>query len=420
MSDIVRAQEFDNVPCPFCGLLCDDVRVAITNGAARVVANGCERSRALFAANAEDAATAQVDGKPADLAAAIGRAAEILRAARQPLLISAGTDVAGMRVLIELAERSGGIVDHANGDALFRNLRVLQNTGWISTTLTEIRNRADLLVVAGTDITGRFPRFFERCFGDFDTLFQIGERELWFLGSVPDDLPATLRDKTKSLAVDPARLAELFSALRALFTGRALKAQTVAGVPIEKLSELLKRMRSARYGVLTWAAADLAFAHADLAIQSMCELVQALNSETRFSVLPLGGSDGDLTALQVTTWQTGFPVQVTFSGGAPSQDSVRHRSWQGEADAMVFVSALDATRTPPASKIPSIVLGRAGMRAGGCSVFIPVSVPGLHHTGHLYRADNVVAIHLRKLTGSALPSAAQALQRILDAIKEPH
>jgi formylmethanofuran dehydrogenase subunit B len=93
---------------------------------------------------------------------------------------------------------------------------------------------------------------------------------------------------------------------------------------------------------------------------------------------------------------------------------------QGEVDAMVFVSALDAARTPPAGDIPSIVLGRAGMRADRCSVFIPVSVPGLHHSGHLFRADNVVAIHLRKIAGSALPSAAQALQRILDAMKEPH
>ncbi len=179
-------------------------------------------------------------------------------------------------------------------------------------------------------------------------------------------------------------------------------------------------MRAARYGVLTWAAADLAFPHADLAIQSMCEFVTALNSEGRFSVLPLGGTDGDLTALQVTTWQTGFPVQVNFSGGVPTQGSARHLSAHGEADAMVFVSALDAARTPPAAKIPSIVLGRAGMRTDGCSVFIPVSVPGLHHAGHLYRGDNVVAIHLRKLAGSALPSAAQALQRILDAMKEPN
>ena len=420
MSDAVHAREFVNVPCPFCGLLCDDLRVEVAKDAAAVIANGCARSRAMFAGNAQATASALVDGKPADLASAIGHAARILRAARQPLLISAGTDVAGMRVLIELAERSGGIVNHANGEALLRNLRVLQDTGWISTTLTEIRNRADLLVVAGTDITSRFPRFFERCFGDFDRLFETGTRELWFLGGAPDDLPAALRKRTKSLSIEPTRLAEFFNVLHALLAGRALTAKTAAGVPIEKLSALLERMRAARYGVLTWAAADRAFPHADLAIQSMCELVRALNAQSRFCVLPLGGSDGDLTAMQVTTWQTGFPIRVNFSSGAPAQDSARPLGLRGEADALLFVSALDTARTPAATGTPSIVLGRPGMRADGCSVFIPVSVPGLHHTGHLYRADNVVAIHLRKLTGSALPSAAQALQRILDAMKETH
>lgn len=415
MSDIVPAQEFDNTSCPFCGLLCDDLRVAMTKGTATVVANGCAKSRALFPANAGDAAIAMVEGKPVDLATAVGRAAQILRTARAPLMISAGTDVAGMRALLELAEQCGGSVDHANGDALFRNLPVLQNTGWISTTLTEMRNRADLLVVAGTGITGRFPRFFERCFGDFETLFDVGARELWFLGEVPGDLPARLRGRTRSLAIDPGRFAEFFAALRALFAGRVLKEDSVAGVPIGNLFELLDRMRAAHYGVLAWAAADLAFPHADLAIQSMCEFVKTLNAENRFSVLPLGGSDADLTAQQVTTWQTGFPVRVDFSSGSPAQGIAR----RDEIDAMIFVSALDAGRTPPPGDIPSVVLGRAGMLSDGFSVFIPVCVPGLNHAGHLYRADNVVAIHLRKLAASALPSAAQALRRILDAVREP-
>src|SRR5258706_14769790 len=129
MSDIVRAQEFDNVPCPFCGLLCDDVRVTMTKGAATVIANGCAKSRVLFAANANDAAIALADGKPVDLATAIGRAPQILRAARQPLLISAGTDVAGRRVLIELAERIGRSGGHTNSGALIRNLRVFEKNG---------------------------------------------------------------------------------------------------------------------------------------------------------------------------------------------------------------------------------------------------------------------------------------------------
>jgi len=369
----------------------------------------------MFAADADDSASALVDGNPADLRTAIARTVEILRASRQPLLMSAGTDVAGMRALIELAERCGGILDHVNRDAMFRNLNVLRTTGWISTTLTEIRNRADLLVVAGTDITRHLPRFFERCYADHDTLFETGGRELWFLGDMPADLPEALRRRTTSLPVDPSRLAELFSALRVLFAGRPLGGDNIAGIPVARLSGLLQRMRDARYGVLAWAAADLTFAHADLAVQSMCEFVNDLNTRSRFAVLALGGGDADQTAQQVTTWQTGFPVCIDFSGGVPAQRAIE----PGQCDALVFVSALDAGRIPQATGMPSIVLGRAGMQAGRCSVFIPVSVPGLHHSGHLYRADNVVALHMRKLSGSALPSAAQALQRVLDALKDP-
>ncbi len=400
--------------CPFCGLLCDDLRVSIANDKASVIANGCTKSRTMFAANAGAVGTALVEGNPVDLVTAIARAAQILNGARRPLLMSAGTDVAGMRVLIELAEYCSGSIDHANGDALFRNLRVMQDTGWISTTLTEVRNRADVLVIAGGEITRRFPRFFERCFGDFETLFNVDAREIWFLGNAPDDLPAALRVRTRSIAVEPTRLAELFSVLRALHAGRVLREKNFAGVPADELRTLLERMRTANYGVLAWTAADLDFPHADLAVQSMCDFVKALNTQNRFSVLPLGGSDGDLTAQHVTTWQTGFPLRVNFASGVPAESSPD----QDDADALLFVSALDAQRTPTDARLPSIVLGRAGMRAKGCSVFIPVAVPGLHHSGHLYRADNVVAIPLRKLAGSALPSAAQALQRILDKIRE--
>ena len=163
MTDMVHAQEFENVPCPFCGLLCDDLRVSTQAAEVTVRANGCTKSVRLFAARGKDAQPPAIDGKPATLDEAVARAAAILRQSGRPLLVSAGTDVAGMRALVELAELTEGVVDHANSETMFRNLRVLQDTGWISTTLTEIRNRADLLVVAGGGNDKRFPRFFERC-----------------------------------------------------------------------------------------------------------------------------------------------------------------------------------------------------------------------------------------------------------------
>lgn len=420
MSDLTQAREFDNVPCPFCGLLCDDLGVTAAAGALTVRANGCARSRRLFAAHVPGMAPA-IEGKVATLDAATARAAKVLRSATRPLLLSAGTDVAGMRALVALAERTGGRIDHVNNAAMFRNLRVLQDTGWMSTTLTEIRNRADLLVVAGAEIGSRFPRFFERCFGDFDTLFDTGAREVIFLGTPPPDLPPALQARSTTLSIDPARFAELFGALRALLGGLDLRAPELAGISREQLSSLDARMRAAKYGVLTWAAGEFDFAHADLAVQAMCEFARDLNRHTRFSVLPLGGSDGDLTAMQVTTWQTGFAASVDFAGGAPAHagpvDALLQRS-EADADALIFVSAFDADKTPPEANIPSVVLGRAGMRPDHCSVFIPVAVPGLHHPGHLYRTDNVVAMRLRELAASPHPAAARVLENILSALGE--
>lgn len=376
----------------------------------------------MFAGHRRTPAATSVNGRQVAPEAAFARAASILRDAVQPLLLCAGADVAGVRALLELADRVGGVVDHANGDALVRNHLVLQDSGWVSTTLTEVRNRADFMIVAGGGVPSRFPRFFERCFGHGEAMFVEGERELCFLGEIPDGLPEAVRRRATHIPVEPRDLAQVFGALRALAAGKPLRTGAVGGLPLEQLAILLGRMRAARYGVLLWAAAELDFPHAELAVQSMCELVQHLNLEGRFSVLPLGGSDGDLTLTQVATWQSGYPLRVSFASGAPEYDPVRfaHRRLleRKEVDALLFVSALDPQRLPPECDVPTIVLGPPGSGATRAEVFIPVGVPGIHHAAHLYRADNVVAIRLRKLVESSLRSAAQALSAIGKALAQ--
>jgi formylmethanofuran dehydrogenase subunit B len=49
-------------------------------------------------------------------------------------------------------------------------------------------------------------------------------------------------------------------------------------------------------------------------------------------------------------------------------------------------------------------------------VFIPVGTPGIDHAGHAYRMDNVVAIRLKKLRDSGLPSTAEVLNAIEHAL----
>jgi formylmethanofuran dehydrogenase subunit B len=404
-----------HVSCPFCGLLCDDLQMRVEGEAISVQANGCERSRVQFSAVPPAPSVCLVNGAQVPLEHALARAASILSSARLPLLLAAGTDVAGMRSMLELADRIGAVVDHAAAESLMRNVQVLQDTGWVTTTLSEVRNRADLIVVAGGDAVGSFPRLFERCVDNPSTLFDATRQppELIFLGAQP---PA--RVAGRHVAVEIARLGELFAALRALQGGARLDAARVAGVAVSDLAALLARMQQARYGVIVWAAADFAFPHAELAIQSLCELAQELNATTRFCGLPLGGTDGDITAHQVITWQSGMSLRTRFTRRGPEYDPHRYSAQRllddGEADALLYVAAFDTARTPPTSSVPTIVLARAGMSPQtGSAVHIPVATPGIDQAGHLYRTDNVVAVRMRKLVERGLPAVHEVLSQII-------
>src|SRR5207344_1307615 len=94
----------------------------------------------------------------------------------------------------------------------------------------------------------------------------------------------------------------------------------VDGTSIADWQALVERMKQAKYGVVVWASAEFDFSHAELLVQAMTSLVTELNETTRFAVLPMAGNDADLTASQVITWQTGYPVRLNFARGTPDYD----------------------------------------------------------------------------------------------------
>lgn len=420
MSQLNEARRYTNVCCPFCGLACDDLVVRADASGAVVEAKGCARSSALYAANPADGAGCALDGVAAEQTQATARAAELLRSARQPLIGGLAADVGGVRAALSLADRLGAIVDHMNTGGLMRNLLVLQDSGWMASTFAEVRTRADFVLIVGTDAVSRFPRVVERLVTPVDSPFaaQPIDRRVVYLGARP---AATNAAGARVIDCPKAQLGEVFGALRCLLAGRALAAKTVGGIDIETLRGLADEMRAASYGIIAWAAADLDLPHGELTIQSICALVVDLNETTRFGGLPLGGNDGDVTANQVTVWQTGFPLRSGFGRGVPEYDPYHFATERllasGNADVLVWISAFDPQRLPPPTDVPTIVLGRPAMRlATPPAVFIPVATPGLHHAGHFFRSDSVMAVRLRKLTDSPLPSVAAALTAIEQAL----
>ncbi len=187
---------------------------------------------------------------------------------------------------------------------------------------------------------------------------------------------------------------------------------------IDALAELC---REAKYGVVVWAPAAFDVPHGEMSVDQIAGLVKDLNTTSRFAGLPLGGAEGATTAASVATWQSGYPLRVSYASGAPEFDPYRYSIARmleaGEGDLLVWTSSYSPELAPPATKLPAIVLGTPGIKLPqSTEVFIPIGTPGVDHAGRLIRVDAVVSLPLKNLGRSDLPSAADVLSGIEAAL----
>jgi formylmethanofuran dehydrogenase subunit B len=253
---------FENVTDPFDGTLNDDLVVELTDKGLKVVKNGSARSVAGFERKLPEASP-QVGGKNVSLDKAVAEAAKLIGKTALPLYGGLATDVEGMRAALALAERTGGIVDHAFSEAQYRNFKVLQTTGWITSTLTETRNRADLIIIAGSDVFKLHPRFYETIISPPDSMFDVTapKRTLVFIGKGLDAgiTKGSRVGEVITLACKPEQAGEVVGVLRARLRGFRLKPVKIDGVTLAEIDALAEKCKQAKYGVVVWAPPSLDF-----------------------------------------------------------------------------------------------------------------------------------------------------------------
>lgn len=424
MNDANTATIWQEIASPFCGIAADDLVIEVNGNQLKVLENGDAVNTAAFETPLGDMQP-RIQGKEVTLEQAVSHIAEHLRTAKQPLIGGMGTDLNGARAAMALADKSGAIVDSQFSPAAFRNILVLQDTGYMTTTLTEVRNRADVIVMVGSDIESSFPRFFERVVWPAESMFavDINQRQIIYLGKPPSADASTSPDgrKAQVFACDDADLPEVLSVLRALINGKTVQAEMVGGINVSDLQQLTNTLKAARYSVFAWSGMQLDFDHAEVSIQMLCEAIKDLNKDTRSSGLPLGGKQGDTTVNAVASWQSGYPMRSSFQRGYPEYDPFifdsRRMLADNETDLLIWVNAFNVEGTPPSSSAKTFVIGRSGMQfETEPEVFIPVGVPGIDHVGRTFRCDSVVSVPLKKLRDSGLPSVFDVLSAVEQAL----
>jgi formylmethanofuran dehydrogenase subunit B len=420
--------------CPFCPLLCDDIEAHVSRDQT-IAAPATQCARLADALTRHDASdnvcSPAVDGAPVSLDTALDAAAAVLAQARRPLFGGCATDIAGARALYALAAGCGAILDSLHGDALSASTLALQDRGAFFTTLSEVRSRADLLIVFACQPSAQHPRFYERIASGTSM-----QREIRFVCCDTDPAASQADDTRSTSLLADASPHDVLALWSAIAEGRTAESFDDGEGIATALASLMARIAEARYTAFVIEPAELPQPHAALLIEALHRIVKAINRTSRAGVLTLGGADGALSVNQTITWLSGFPLRTRVSkpdrppGTAPlDHDPYRYRTERllaaGEADALLWTASFDPH--PPPSTLdantPLIVLGTPALGSApdlqtrrAKTIFIPVATPGIDSDGHLFRVDTSVVVPLHAARHVALPTVAFIATHLADAL----
>jgi formylmethanofuran dehydrogenase subunit B len=356
---------------------------------------------------------AWINGEAATVREAVVEAARLLAASRFPLIAGLGTDVAGVRAAVALAERLGAAIDHMHSRVLFRDLDVMRDAGIMITTPNEARIRGELLLLVGGGLMVAWPELRQRLI-DPPLAPEAGgasRRVMWLCPGRAEQARESIPN-VESIGRDPADLPVVLAAFRARLAGRPVGK---ARLPAKTIDALAADLQAARFGVAVWAAAELD----ELTIEMLCGLIKDLNAKTRFTGLPLQTGDNAPGALQACGWLTGFPMRTGFGGRYPDHDPWRFDADRlveaGEVDCALWISAYRATAPSWRRDVPMIALTTASTRfPRPPRVHIEVGTPGTDHDAVAYSA----AVGALVAETATKPSETETVARVISEIGE--
>ena len=450
----------NNVVCPICGCLCDDIEVTIENNEIVKMKNGCAQCEAkmVHGYKSEERILKPMirkDGKlvPVSMDEAIKKAAQILTDAKYPLLFGWSSTVnEAQRIGVELAEELGSALDNCASVCHGPSVMATQEVGIPAATLGQIRHRADLIVYWAANPWTSHPRHVERYTAFTEGRFEGSQWKSYmqkmtagasrkkmelaskrisrvkppirpavcFTGPPPQTLQKPGRKmivvdvrKTMTaeaadyfLQIEPNRDYEVFEALRCLVQDQELDVEKVAGIPVDYLKDVADAMMNCDFGVIYFGLGMTQSLGRFRNIEIAIALARDLNRKTKFIISPMRGHFNVTGANQVFAWQTGYPYAIDFTQGYPQFNPGENTAVdilkRGDNDATLIISS------DPAAHFPNVVMQNMmkhplitinpDMNAISRlgDVVFPTQWCGIEYAGTAYRMD-AVPITLKKV-----------------------
>ena len=424
--------KINDVVCPFCGCLCDDLEVTVEDNRIVAVDNGCTLANAKFMSKERLASPIRRTGdgwENISYDEAIQYTVDMLLDADRPLLYGwSGTHGEAQCIGVHVCELVGGIIDSTTSVCHGPSILAIQEVGHPGCTLGQVKNRADVVIYWGCNPLEAHPRHMSRY-----TTYADG----YFLDNAFRERKVIVVDVRET---ETARVADEFirikaggdyavlSALRAIVRGKGdVVPESVAGVSRSQLERIVTLCKDAKFGAVFFGLGLTMTRGKYKNVRNAIELVDELSRHTKFTITPMRGHWNVYGSNEVFTWMTGYPYAIDFCRGIafynPGETSAIDLLARKECDACLIIGSDPGAHFPRAcvehlAEIPTVVIDTVpSMTTALADVQIPVAVSGIDADGTAYRMDGV-PIRVRKVIEPTLPNDREVLKSIHAKMKE--
>ena len=368
--------------CTGCACLCEDIE--IKDGR---VLNACLRGSSLIRNLNGNRAKARVDGNDSTVEKAIKTASELIQSAESPVIYGLDTTtIEAQSLAIKMAEKVEAYLDDSSTYCMGPFVEMILKGEVPSTTLDEVREKADMTIYWGADPFHSHPRHMSRfTYYPRGKFRQKGWEEDRYLAVID------VRDShTSSLARKKVIVRDDDDFMNALIT--LLRGETPSAY-LKDSAELVNRIKKSEFGVII---GGLGLRYGLKNLNLLRDLMKELNQVSEFYFIPMG-CHPNMRGFNETLYErTGEINRYSFRDGRSDPEySFSSIVKSGKNDVVVVIGS------DPVSSLPydiSSYLGRSKLIVVDpretltteiADVVIPSSYSGLETGGTMKRIDGV-------------------------------
>ncbi len=430
----------ERITCSGCSLLCDDIIIRSDGLYIDEVIGAClkgkERFDQITSKNRILSPLIKEDGElqKATFDEALGKVIKIIKNSSKPLLYGFSTTSCEAQLKgIDLAKTINGFIDSNSTICQGKVLNISKETGITLTTISEIINKADLLMLWGANAAESIPRLLNKVLFSRGKFRMTGReiKTLIVIDPVKTASFGVMGVRDIALQIEPGKDIDLIRVLKEeCCVADSVPNNGVAGIDKDDLKRLLLHLTGAENGVIIIGQGILSSQNSPNVIKELLELVQLINvkqKKGRISIMMLGGHYNmvgfDHVALSICG--KNHSLQFLNNQLIESKETIVSKIENEDFDCSIIVG------TDPISHLPwqlskklmakplILIDNKQSATSYVADIIIPSAITGIESGGLAYRLDHI-PIELKKIIKppNDILSDEEILTKIMYGFKE--